>query len=286
MFSTRIGASRQINVGMRSVFIREGGQGEPLLLLPGAFLSNRAWLRFAPLIHDRWHTIAVDLIGVGLTSRARAPRDMAHSAQAAMLCGLLDALQLDRVHIMGASYGGNVGLAFAGLYPDRVKSVIAIESPILTSNHEWIHHVRSGLEVMRFGRPGFWAVVKSGFLARSWTNELLGRRKQTAPEDKKHTVLECFYDPAARYSGWWSLLRAPIDDPGRPLAAITAPLLFMQGGESPLHGQLERMRDLLLRVQPTLRWEEIPLAQHDMAIHLPALVADVAQNFWNQIPNR
>jgi len=283
IFSKRIGASRLVQAANRSVFIRESGQGDTLLMLPGAFLSNRAWLRFAPLVHDRLHTVAVDLIGVGSTTRARAPRDLALTAQAAMICGLLDTLKIERAHVIGASYGGNVALTFAGLYPDRVRSVVALDAPIMTPNHQWMHSVRPGLEALNFGRLGFWAMVKSSLIARSWSSNLLGRRKQTAPEDKKHTVFECYYDPHARYRGWWSLLRAPIDDPLRPLAAIKVPILFLQGSDSPLHGQLDRMREIFLHVQPNVRWESVPFAQHDIAIQLPALVADTAHKFWDTV---
>ncbi len=285
VFHTRIGNGGLISVGNRDVFIREGGEGENLLLLPSAFLSNRSWLRFAPLVHDRMHTIAVDLIGVGRTSRARAPRDLALSAQADMLVHLLDKLEIDRIHVMGSSYGGNVGFAFAGLYPDRVRSLIAIEAPILSTNYEWVYQVRSNLNWLRAGRLAFWGLVKSGIIARSWTSQLLGKRRKTVSGDKKATVFECYFDPYARLGGWTWLTRAPIDDAIRPLSAIKAPILFLQGSDSPLHAQLDRMRDQLLRVQPSLHWQMIPLAEHDMVIQLPALVCDAANNFWNGLPS-
>lgn len=284
VFHTRIGSGGMIRVGNRDVFIREGGEGEPLLLLPSAFLSNRSWLRFAPLVQERMHTIAVDLIGVGRTSRPRAPRDLALSAQAEMLAHLLDALHLDQVHVIGASYGGSVGFAFAGLYPDRVRSLVAIEAPILAINYDWIRQVRPNIEWLRLGRLAFWLLVKTGLLARTWTTELLGKRLQTASSGKKTTVFECYFDPHARLSSWSWLLRAPVDDPIRPLSAIKAPILFLQGSESPLHGPLDRMHDQLMRLHPSLHWHTIPLAEHDMQIQLPALVADAVIAFWNGLP--
>ncbi len=282
-FHTKIGAGGLVSVDKRDVFIREGGNGEPLILLPSEFLSNRCWLRFAPLVQHQMQTIAVDLVGVGRTRQAHAPRDMALSAQATMLLKLLDTLQIERVHLMGSSYGGNVAFTFAGLHPERVRSLIAIEAPILTTNYEWLRQVRSGLGILRLGRIAFWLSVKTGALARAWTNELLGKRSQTAPGDKKHTVFECFYDPYARFGSWLALLRAPIDDPMRPVSNIKAPILFLQGGESPLQGQLDRMRDQLARLQPHIHCQTIPLAKHDMVIQLPALVADAALDFWKSL---
>ncbi len=255
----------------------------PVLLLSGAFLSSRAWLRLAPLLSGR-RLLAVDLVGVGRTSRARAPRDIALSAQAALLADLLSALDLPLVDVVGASYGGCVGLILAGTQPTLVRSLAAIEAPILAKNHAWLHTIRRGLEWLRFGRPAFWLLIKSGLLARLWTNDLLGRRRSTAPDQKKHTVFQCLYDPYARLGNWKAFLHAPIDDPMRALAAIRAPLLFIEGSESPLRPEFDRTHDLMSHIHPTLSWQSIAFAQHDAAIQLPGLVADSIRQFWQSLP--
>jgi pimeloyl-ACP methyl ester carboxylesterase len=252
----------------------------PLVLLAGTFVSSRYWQRLLPYLPKNRRIIAVDTIGVGLTSRARAPRDMALLAQSAMLAELFDTLHLKQADILGASYGGNIGLTFAGLHPDQVRSVTAIESPIFASSYEWLHQVRSGLEWLRAGWLPFLLMVNSGLLARRWTNTLLGRRLSTAPGFKKSSVFRCLYDPNARLISWRSLVHAPIDDPMHPLTGIRAPILFLQASESPLRGQLDHTHELLSRLTAPLTWQTLPLAQHDVAVQLPVVVAEAVGSFW------
>ncbi|MHB8626921.1 MAG: alpha/beta fold hydrolase [Aggregatilineales bacterium] len=283
--STR--TSQIIRLGPRRVYVQSSGNSNstlpPVMLLSGTLVSSRSWRRLTPLIRDR-RIVAVDLVGVGQTSRARAPRDLALSAQAGLLEQLFDALHLEKVDMVGASYGGCVALVFGGLHPGRVRSVAAIEPPLLATGHDWIRQVRPGLEWLRVGRLAFWSMVKSGLLARRWTNKLLGRRLPTAPDQKRHSVFTCFYDPYARIGNWRALLFAPIDDPTRALTAIRAPILCIEGSESPLRPQMDRVRELLTRLHPSLCWNSITLAQHDAEIQLPALVADALTAFWRNLP--
>ncbi|HJU09831.1 MAG TPA: alpha/beta hydrolase [Candidatus Binataceae bacterium] len=43
--------------------------------------------------------------------------------------GFLDALELDRVHYVGESIGGILGIAFAAKWPERLKSLTVCSSP-------------------------------------------------------------------------------------------------------------------------------------------------------------
>ena len=283
--TTEIANKTQIvRLGPRRVFVQSSGNAAsrlpPVVVLSGTLVSSRSWRRLIPLISDR-RILAVDLVGVGQTSRARAPRDLALSAQATILSELFDALRLEPVDLVGASYGGSVGLVFGGLYPDRVRSLAAVEAPVLATNHDWIWQIRPGLEWLRAGRLAFWLVVKSGLLARRWTNKLLGRRLPTAPGQKKLNVFSCYYDPYARLGSWRGLLYAPIDDPLRALTAIRAPILCIEGSESPLRPQMDRVRELLTRLHPSLCWNSLTLADHDSEIQLPALVSDSLTSFWH-----
>lgn len=276
-----------IRLGPRRIFVQWSGNADstlpPIVLLSGTLVSSRSWRRLIPLIGDR-RILAVDLVGVGQSSRARAPRDLALSGQATILSELFDALHLKQVDLVGASYGGSVALVFGGLYPDVVRSLVALEAPVLATSHDWISQIRPGLEWLRAGRLAFWIVVKSGLLARRWTNKLLGRRLPTAPGQKKLSVFSCYYDPYARLGNWRALLYAPIDDPLRALTAIRAPILYIEGSDSPLRPQMDRVRELLTRLHPSLCWNTLTLAEHDAAIQLPALVSDSLTSFWRNLP--
>jgi pimeloyl-ACP methyl ester carboxylesterase len=85
-----------------------------------------------------WYTVATkasrdadvlcyDLRGHGLSDRTPGGYSVADSV--ADLVGLLDGLAIDHpVHVVGNSYGGVVGLAFARAYPERTASLVLVEA--------------------------------------------------------------------------------------------------------------------------------------------------------------
>jgi pimeloyl-ACP methyl ester carboxylesterase len=101
-----------------------GGDGAPaLLLLMGLGANGRIWApavrRFAAMGYD---VLTVDNRGSGRSDTPARPwttRTMARDAVA-----LLDALGLDRVHLVGASLGGMVAQEVALGHPERVRSLV------------------------------------------------------------------------------------------------------------------------------------------------------------------
>ncbi|RZJ24173.1 MAG: alpha/beta fold hydrolase [Haliea sp.] len=103
-------------------------EGTPVVLLHGIFAEKDHWVDFARPLTATWRVIAPDLPGFGETGRhVHAPYD--YEAQVVRLLALLDALQLQRVHLAGNSMGGTLAVLFAQRYPQRVASVALIGSP-------------------------------------------------------------------------------------------------------------------------------------------------------------
>ncbi|MGZ4288325.1 MAG: alpha/beta fold hydrolase [Solirubrobacteraceae bacterium] len=94
------------------VFVRAGGlrlrvgrvgAGRPLLLITGIGANLDMWAPFARLVGGR-ELIAFDPPGAGLSQRPRFPLRMKGLAQ--VVRELLDALELERVDVLGYSFGG------------------------------------------------------------------------------------------------------------------------------------------------------------------------------------
>src|SRR5215204_2317946 len=79
------------------------GAGPPLLLITGIGAHIDMWAPFARLAGER-ELIAFDAPGVGMSQRPRLPLRMGGLAGVAR--ELLDALRLDRVDVLGYSFGG------------------------------------------------------------------------------------------------------------------------------------------------------------------------------------
>lgn len=111
------------------------GQGEPLLLVPGLGGTCRVWDPVLPELARHFTLILVDNRGVGRSEPKRHARSLADLASD--LVELLDALQLDRAHVMGVSLGGIIAQRLAVDHPSRVDRLVLVSctdrfSPYLT----------------------------------------------------------------------------------------------------------------------------------------------------------
>lgn len=100
----------------------EQGAPAPVLMIHGSPGDSSNYEELAPQLAARgWLVIAPDLPGFGL-SHGEAP-SYSSLAQARSMIALLDALEIERVHVVGWSNGGAVGLWMADLAPERIASL-------------------------------------------------------------------------------------------------------------------------------------------------------------------
>jgi pimeloyl-ACP methyl ester carboxylesterase len=98
----------------------------PLILLHGGRDHCRNWDWVARALRRDWHVIAPDLRGHG--DSAYSPSgDYSMSAFVYDLAQLIHGQHLAPVRIVAHSLGGNIALRYAGLYPDSVSRLVAIE---------------------------------------------------------------------------------------------------------------------------------------------------------------
>jgi 2-succinyl-6-hydroxy-2,4-cyclohexadiene-1-carboxylate synthase len=99
--------------------VRIWGSGPPLLLLHGFSGSGADWAPLAATLAERFRLIAPDLLGHGASSAPKDPARYAMECAAADIIALLDALALERVHLLGYSMGGRLALYLACRQPAR-----------------------------------------------------------------------------------------------------------------------------------------------------------------------
>jgi 3-oxoadipate enol-lactonase len=98
-----------------------GGDGPPVVLLHALGLDWRMWEPVMVPLATRRRVYAYDLRGHGAASGSPSPFTMDEIA--ADLIVLVDALELDRAHVVGLSYGGGVVQTAAVNNPDRFASL-------------------------------------------------------------------------------------------------------------------------------------------------------------------
>lgn len=122
---TAVATSKFVELGgLRFHYLDWGGEGRPLLMLHGFSGHAHSWDHTAAGLSDTHHPLALDQRGHG--DSAWAP----HYGSRPMvddILAFLDALELERVVLMGLSMGGNVAYLVAGTHPDRVERLVVLD---------------------------------------------------------------------------------------------------------------------------------------------------------------
>jgi pimeloyl-ACP methyl ester carboxylesterase len=196
----------------------------------------------------------VRLVRAALASRlgfkVRAPYtldDMAHDT-----VGLLDALELPRAHVVGASMGGMIAQIVAARHPQRVDSLTLIMS---TSGNPRLPQARLDLQLRLVRRP--LAGDRETLIRHSmdlW--RAIGSPQFPAGDEVLRAKVERSYDRSSYRHGLARQTLAIIASGSRVplLKRITAPTLVIHGAEDPL----------------------VPVAAgHDLAQHIPGMGHDL-----------
>ncbi len=137
---------RTITTRRLRLSILEAGDGPPVLALHGLGATKGSFLPTIAALSGRFRVIALDLPGFGDSDKPiGAAYDPPFFARACI--DLLDALELDRVHLVGNSLGGRIALEIVLRHPDRVERV-ALLAPSLA----W-RRARHLVPLVRLTRP-------------------------------------------------------------------------------------------------------------------------------------
>lgn len=114
--------------GISIYYELHGPEDAPVLVLNNGIIMNAAasWAYQTAAFARRYRVLQYDCRGQGQSDHPEGAYSMALHADD--LAALLDALAIDAGHIAGISYGGEVAQAFALAYPERVRSLILMDT--------------------------------------------------------------------------------------------------------------------------------------------------------------
>src|SRR3954469_1044684 len=118
--------------GRMSTFEAGPADGEPIVVRHGLGATKAEFLPTVPALAPGFRTIAVDLPGFGDSGK---PFPAAYDAPmfARWVDALLDALGLDRAHVLGHSMGGRVALEVGMRHAERVDRLV-----LMTPSMAWL----------------------------------------------------------------------------------------------------------------------------------------------------
>ncbi len=135
-------AGRRFAAGGVRSFVREQGEGPNVVLLHGVPTSSFLYRKVIPPLADQGlRAIAFDFPGLGLAERPDG-FDYSWSGLARWTGEAIDALELDRCHLVVHDIGGPIGCEWAVRNPERVLSLTILNSMLdpATFRRPWTMH--------------------------------------------------------------------------------------------------------------------------------------------------
>ena len=121
-------SGRRFQAGGIGSFVLEEGDGEPVVLMHGVPVSCFLYRKLVPLLAGQgMRGVAFDLPGLGLADRPEG-FDYSWSGLAHWSAQAIDALGIDRCHLVVHDIGGPVGFEWAIRNSDRVLSLTALNT--------------------------------------------------------------------------------------------------------------------------------------------------------------
>ena len=135
----------------RRLHVRVVGRGDPCLLVHGFASDGSSWLPFVTPWLGRHRFIVPDLAGFGRSHAAPLGQPCPLTAYAHDLADVLDALEVDRVRIVGISMGAFAALQYMRLYGQtRVRSYLHVDQGLMIRSRSDQPHGLLGTQQARF----------------------------------------------------------------------------------------------------------------------------------------
>lgn len=206
----------------------------PLVLLHGFAEDSSLWDRQKEYLKDKHRLIIPDLPGSG-NAPLDSDSDTSMEKLAAAVKARLDAENTEQCIMIGHSMGGYVTLAFAELYPERLKALGLFHSTSYADSEEKKAARKKGIEFIQ----------KNGsapFIRQSTPNLFSEPSRQQHPEWVTDLIQRYSnFDPNALVQYYEAMIRRPDRSP--ILKNFKGPVLFVIGGQDsavPLTASLQQ----------------------------------------------
>jgi haloalkane dehalogenase len=121
-------AGREFEAAGVESFVLEQGEGEPVVLMHGIPVSSFLYRKVVPLLaKSGLRAVAFDLPGLGLAAKPQG-FDYTWSGLGRWTGEAIDALGIERCHLVLHDIGGPIGLEWALRHRDRVRSLTVLDT--------------------------------------------------------------------------------------------------------------------------------------------------------------
>lgn len=254
---------------------KEEGQGESLVFLNGILMAMASWKVQLDYFQPHYHCLLHDFRGQ-LNSGKVFPKNADLSIHIEDLLALLDDRGIDKCHLVGTSYGGEVALLFAQRYPERVRSLCIIASvtysDALLQRQVQLWRDLAGVDPGLLYDAVATLAYSGTFLEQN--GEALAQRRAAFGKL-----------PADFFRGFEQLCDAflQLDIPPAELVTIPHPTLVIAAGQDIL--KTPSYSEHMTQHLPNARLEVIPQAGHAVVVEEPAQINRLVHRFLQQLPD-
>jgi pimeloyl-ACP methyl ester carboxylesterase len=276
------GMDKFVVVSDRHIHYVEAGEGQPLLLIPGAFSTYRDWNRIIPLLAQQYRVLAIDYLGVGDSDKPRSGAGYTIEAQADMLVKMMEILQISKVDIVGVSYGGGIALNLAARYPDRVGKIVCIEGNGLKNEKLPYRPMEAILRWPVISDVAI-GLIRSGLMDEAVVRLVMGTAWHEMSEEEKKEVSGIISQnnkTASRFS-WYHISRSmkTSKDFTEAVKKLQLPILYLFGKKSGYRYMAETNAEFLKKHLSNVTIISFEDGIHDLELQKPAKVADLIAEF-------
>ncbi len=245
---------------------RELGTGPLAVFVHGFPLDSTMWLEQLELLRGVRRCVAIDLRGFGASDAVAEPV-LAMEQHAEDVAALADHLGADRIDLVGLSMGGYVALAFAELFPQRLRTLALVDTRAAADSET----VKAGRDMMAVRVT----VQGRGQLAVEMAEALLGPAASLHVKARMRTMVE-----GTRVETVVAALEGMKQRPARfdVLSRLSIPVGVVVGEDdtaTPV-SEAEQMVDAAPDASLTI----VEAAGHMTPMENPTAVADALERIW------
>ncbi len=260
----------------------EAGEGEPLLLIPGAFSTYRHWNRVIPHLSKHYRLLCLDYLGAGDSDKPRSGFGYTIEEQADLIVKMVETLHISKIQILGVSYGGAIALNLAARYPEKVDRIISIEGNGIKHQDIPYRPMKGLLGWPVIGELSI-GVIRLGIADRLVAKSVMGKAWEQMTEAEKKEVVEIVAQNNKTASCVsWHRISQTIEtsrDFSDQAKTIQIPVLYLYGGNSYYHGMAETNAEFLKTHLRNAKIVRLHDGIHDLELQKPEDVAALVLEF-------
>jgi pimeloyl-ACP methyl ester carboxylesterase len=281
----KYGQDRFVIVQNYNIHYVETGEGQPILLIPGAWSTYRYWNRIIPILSKHYQLLALDYLGVGDSDKPRSGFSYTVEEQADVIARMIEELKISQVHIVGTSYGGGIALNLAARYPDRVAKIVTIEGNGMKHNKMPYRPMKGFLKWPLVGEIPI-SATRSGLLDKIIARGVMGKAWPPLGGQEKEEIVEIVSQSnktASRVS-WYHISRTLVAsrDFAEEAKTIQVPILYLYGENSDYRDMAEANAEFLKTYLPQVEVFCLKDGIHNLELQKPEEVAKFILDFLSQ----